>query len=170
MPPYAVAALFTIGVGFVADRTQQRGLCSMAVAPLGVIGFALLLSDVRPGVKYFATFLAVMGIYPCVPNTAAWIANNHEGVYKRGTTIGIAMGWANLQGCVISNVYRGADAPRFIPGHAVVLGYLAVGLLGGSALHYILLRRENRLKLAGARNHLIQGKSLSEIKLMGDKR
>lgn len=75
MPPYAAAAFFTVAIGFFADRTQQRGLCSIAVAPLGVIGFGLLLSDVRPGVKYFATFLAAMGIYSCIPNTIAWVAH-----------------------------------------------------------------------------------------------
>lgn len=170
VPPYAAAALFTVGIGFIADRTQQRGLCSIAVAPLGIIGFGLLLSNVSPAVKYLATFLAAMGIYPCIPNTITWVANNQEGVYKRGVTLGIAMGWANLQGCVVSNVYRGDDAPRFVPGHAIVLGYLAVALLGGSVLNYVLLRRENRLRLAGVRDHLTQGKSESEIKLMGDMR
>jgi len=154
----------------VGDRTKQRGLCAIAIAPLGVIGFALLLSDVPVGAKYAATFLAAMGIYPCIPNTISWVANNTEGVYKRGITLGLAMGWANLQGCVVSNVYRGADAPRFVPGHAVVLGYLAVALVGGSILHYLLLRRENALRRAGLRDHLVEGKSPEEIKLMGDMR
>lgn len=80
------------------------------------------------------------------------------------------MGWANLQGVVISNVYRRKDAPRFITGHAVVIGYLGIALFGGSILQYVLLRRENRLRKSGARNHLLEGKNESELRLMGDQR
>lgn len=160
----------TVAIGFIADKTGQRGICAIAMAPLAVIGFAILLRDAPAGAKYAATFLAAIGIYPCIPNTISWVANNTEGVYKRGATLGLAMGWANLQGVVVSNVYRGADAPRFIPGHAVVMGYLALALLGGSVLHYVLLRRENKLRLAGMRDYLILGKSEDQIRLMGDQR
>lgn len=170
IPPYAAAAVLTIAVGVIGDRTKQRGISGMAVAPLSVVGFALLLSDVSASVKYAATFLAAMGIYPCIPNIISWVANNTEGVYKRGITLGIAMGWANLQGCVVSNVYRGVDAPRFIVGHAVVLGYLSLALFGGSVLHFILLRRENNLRRQGLRNHWTEGKSQAEIRLLGDER
>lgn len=105
----------------------------------------MLLTSNSAGVKYAATFLAAMGIYPCILNTITWVANNTFGQYRRGVTLGVAMGWANLQGVIISNVYRGADAPRFIPGHAVVTGYLAL-LFGGSVLHYVLLRRKNKTR------------------------
>ncbi|KAK4949705.1 hypothetical protein LTR10_011546 [Elasticomyces elasticus] len=170
IPPYAVAAVLTVAVGFIGDRTKQRGICAITVTPLAIIGFSVLLSDASSHAKYAATFLAAMGIYPMVPLTAAWVANNTEGSYKRAVTIGIMMGWSNLQGVVTSNVYRGVDAPRFIPGHAVVLGYLVLALWGGSILHHVLLRRENRLRKAGARDYLIEGKSPEQIRLMGDMR
>ena len=35
---------------------------------------------------------------------------------------------------------------------------------------YLMLARENRLRLAGERDHLIEGKSEEEIHEMGDKR
>lgn len=170
VPPYVAAALLTVVVGIVGDRSKQRNICAIAVAPLAIIGFGMLLSNASARVKYAATFLAAMGIYPCIPNTISLIANNTEGVYKRGITLGFAMGWANIQGVVISEVYRRRDAPRFILGHAVVLGYLSIFLLGGSILHYILLRRENSARSSGARNHLVEGKSRQEINMMGDKR
>lgn len=170
VPPYAAAAVLTVVVGFIGDRTKQRGVCAIIVAPLSIVGFGLLLSNSHANVKYAATFLAAMGVYPCIPNTISWVANNTEGVYKRGITLGLAMGWANLQGVVISNVYRGADAPRFILGHAVVLGYLAICLWGGSIIHYTLLRWENAARLRGDRDDLVEGRSPEEIKMMGDRR
>lgn len=84
--------------------------------------------------------------------------------------MGVMMGWSNLQGVMTSNVYRGKDAPRFITGHSVVLAYLAVAYWGGAILHHLLLRRENRLRKAGKRDHLIEGKTADEIKMMGDNR
>jgi MFS family permease len=48
VPPYAVAAVLTIAVGVIADRTRQRGLCNIVVSLLGVIGFAMLLGKLLP--------------------------------------------------------------------------------------------------------------------------
>ena len=34
----------------------------------------------------------------------AWVAGNVEGSYKRSATLGMAIGWGNLNGAVTSNV------------------------------------------------------------------
>lgn len=103
-----------------------------------------------------------------------WPYNNAltdgTGVYKRGVTLGIMIGWGNLNGIVSSNIYRGKDAPNFYPGHGTVLGYLTVFLLGGSILQTILLRIENRKRRRGERDYRIQGLTPSQIDLLGDQR
>lgn len=45
VPPYAFAAVLTIAIGFIADRTRQRGLCNIIVSFLGIVGFAMLLGE-----------------------------------------------------------------------------------------------------------------------------
>lgn len=69
-----------------------------------------------------------------------------------------------------SNVYRGRDAPHYRLGHAIVLGYLAIGLLGGSVLNYILLKRENDKRTRGERDIWIQGLDGKQIEALGDQR
>ncbi|KIW72636.1 hypothetical protein PV04_00816 [Phialophora macrospora] len=170
VPPYAVAAVVTIAVGFIADRTGQRGYCNMVMSLFGIVGFAMLLGSGTPHVQYAGTFLGAMGIYPCIPNTITWTANNVEGVYKRGIALGFVIGWGNLNGIVSSNIYRAEDKPRFKPGHAVVLAYEALFLLGGSVLQHVLLGRENAKRRAGKRDVWIQGKTEAEIEKLGDKR
>lgn len=64
MPPYAAAAILTVTIGWIADRTQQRGLCNIGVSLLGIIGFIMQLSSQTSGVKYAAVYLGVLGIYP----------------------------------------------------------------------------------------------------------
>ncbi len=72
MPPYAAAALLTIAIGYIADRTRQRGLCNIFTSLLGVVGFSMLLSAKSPGIQYAGTFLGALGIYPCIANTVVW--------------------------------------------------------------------------------------------------
>lgn len=123
VPPYAAAAVLTVCIGWIADRTKQRGLCNICVSLLGITGFSMLLGSDKANIKYAGTFLGAMGIYPCVANTVTWAANNVEGAYKRGVTIGCVIGWGNLNGVVSSNIYRAKDKPNYRLGHAVVLAY-----------------------------------------------
>ncbi|KAJ5473815.1 hypothetical protein N7475_003381 [Penicillium sp. IBT 31633x] len=170
VPPYAAAAILTVTVGFIADRTRQRGLCNIAVSVLGIVGFAMLLGCESAGARYAGTFLGAMGIYPTIANTISWTSNNTEGVYKRGVSLGFIIGWGNLNGIVSSNIYRDEDKPEYYPGHGVVLGYLVVFLFGGSVLQYLLLRRENAKRRRGDRDKWIQGLNSSQIELLGDQR
>ncbi|EFW99743.1 major facilitator superfamily transporter [Grosmannia clavigera kw1407] len=168
VPPYAAAAILTILIGYIADRTHARGLCNIAVSFFGIAGFSMLLGSDRPGVQYAGTFLGAMGIYPCISNTISWMANNIEGVYKRGVVLGFVIGWGNLNGIVSSNIFF--DSPRYFVGHGLILAYMVVFLLGGSLIMTILLRRENSRRIRGERNGWTAGLSDSEIEALGDRR
>ncbi|KAL4779566.1 major facilitator superfamily domain-containing protein [Aspergillus varians] len=170
VPPYAAAAVVTVAIGFIADRTRQRGICNMLVSVLGITGFAMLLGAKSAGARYAGTFLGAMGIYPAISNTISWTSNNVEGVYKRGVTLGFVIGWGNLNGIVSSNIYRGEDGPEFYPGHGTVLAYLVLFQFGGSLLQYILLRRENAKRRRGERDHWVEGLDQNEIQLLGDQK
>ena len=169
VPPYAVAAILTISIGYIADRTRQRGLCNMGVSVLGIVGFAMLISAASPGVQYAGTFLGALGIYPCISNTITWVSNNTEGVYKRGVTMGIVIGWGNLNGVVSSNIYQEEDrSTGYRTGHSIVFAYLFLFLLGGSGLQYVLLKKENAKRRAGKLDHLYEGRSEEEVEALGD--
>lgn len=168
VPPYVAAAILTVVIGFVADRTRQRGLCNIFVSLIAIVGFAMLLASDKPGVKYAATFLGALGIYPCIANTISWISNNIEGSYKRGIVLGVMIGWGNLCGVISSNIYF--DKPKFIRGHSIVIAFLVVCLWGGSILLHLLLRRENRKRIRGERDVWVQGLTESQKAALGDKR
>ncbi|RYP51826.1 hypothetical protein DL768_002902 [Monosporascus sp. mg162] len=132
---------------------------------LGIAGFAMLLNSSDPRAQYAGTFLGAAGIYPCISNTITWMANNIEGVYKRGVDY---YGWGNLSGIVSSNIYR--NGPPYLEGHGVVMAYLIVFLFAGSLLMTTLLRVENKKKRAGERDYLFEGEAQHEIAVLGDKR
>ena len=170
VPPYAAAAILTIFVGWIADKTQKRGIWNILCSFMGIAGFAMLIGSQDAGVKYGAVFLGALGIYPCIANTITWTANNVEGVYKRGVVTGTVIGWGNLNGVVSSEIYRNRDKPKYYPGHGVVLGYMTVFLLGGSIATELMLMRENRLRRQGKRDYRVEGKTGDEIAAMGDQR
>ncbi|MCJ1278900.1 hypothetical protein MMC21_006721 [Puttea exsequens] len=170
VPPYAAAAILTITVGYTADRTRQRGICNICTSVLGVIGFSMLCAGTSPGVRYAGTFLGALGIYPCIANTIVWTSNNTEGVYKRGVTMGFVIGWGNLNGVVSSNVYQMVDSPLYRQGHGIVLAYLTLFLGGGSALMWVLLRRENGRRERGERDYWAEGLGEGEMEKLGDRR
>lgn len=168
VPPYAAAAAMTVTIGFVADRLRARGMCNIIVSVVGIVGFSMLIGSSEAHVQYAGTFLGALGIYPCIANTITWMANNTEGVYKRGVVLGFVIGWGNLNGVVSSNIYF--EGPRFYQGHGIVLAYMVLFLLGGSILMTLLLRAENKRRVSGKRDSWASGKSPHEIDLMGDRR
>jgi MFS family permease len=170
VPPYAIACLLTILVGWAADKSRRRGLFNIFTSMLAVLGFGILIGSRNAKLSYAGTYLAAAGIYPCISNTISWTANNQEGVYKRGFVVGLVIGWGNINGIMSSNVYQARDAPWYRPGHIVIFCYLTIGLLFGSIAQHFYLRWENRARRNGKRDHYIQGLSDKEISAMGDKR
>lgn len=152
VPPYAVAAVLTITVGLIADRTRWRGICNIVTVTIGIVGFILLLSSSDPKIQYAGTFLGAAGIYPTIPNTLSWVNNNTEGSLKRAFVLGMVVGWGNLNGVVSSNIYLDQEKPRYWSGHGSVLGYLVVFLLGGSVFMHVAFRRINANRRAGKMN------------------
>jgi len=149
VPPYAVAAVLTVAVGFIGDRTQWRGYCNMATVSIGMIGFIMLLATDNPQVQYAGTFLGAAGIYPTISNTLSWVNNNTEGSLKRAFVLGMVVGWGNLNGVVSSNIYLDHEKPRYWSGHGVVLAYQALFLLGGSVFMHFGLKKLNKDRGAG---------------------
>ncbi|KAH7319893.1 major facilitator superfamily domain-containing protein [Stachybotrys elegans] len=166
VPPYVIAAVATLAVGYWSDLTGKRGVYNLVCAPIGITGFIMVMASTNPVVQYLGTFLGTVGIYPCIPLTITWVANNVEGMYKRGIVLGFVIGWGNLNGIVSSNVYY--NAPRFFEGHGAVIAYQFVGIFVGSLSMMLLLGIENRARRAGRRDHLVEGKSPQEVREMGD--
>lgn len=170
VPPYASAAAVTVTVGWLADRSRMRGIFNIIVSTIGIIGFAMLIASGNPKIQYAGTFLGAIGIYPAIPNTLAWVANNTEGIYKRGVVIGIVVGTGNLSGIASSNIFLPKNAPRYPVGLGVVMASMICLLLAGSIAMHILLRIENRKRRSGLRNNMHEGMNAEQIWAAGDRR
>ncbi|PPJ60577.1 hypothetical protein CBER1_08146 [Cercospora berteroae] len=170
VPPYALAACVTVFIGWLADRTKQRGFCTLGISCLAVAGFSMLLASGKPHVQYAATFLGAMGIYPALPNNITWAANNTEGTYKRGVLIGIIVGMGNINGIVSCNIYMKSEKPRYRTGHAVIIAYVVICELVVASLTRAKLARENKRRKSGERDNMLDGMTADQIIVQGDKR
>ncbi|KAJ7917542.1 MFS general substrate transporter, partial [Mycena leptocephala] len=154
VPIYAFAAIVTCCVALYADKHGRRGYCNIVMLSLGGVGYIILIVSRNAALSYFAVFVATCGIFPVVPNTVTWIANNFEGTYKRGVSLAMAISMGNLNGAVSSNVYRARDRPWYPLGSCLVLMYICIGILVNSATLY-LLKRENARRDRGERDEVI---------------
>ncbi|KAG7093043.1 hypothetical protein E1B28_009337 [Marasmius oreades] len=158
VPVYVFACIVTCVVGYLSDRCRRRGIFIIGFFCLGAAGYIILILSKSAALSYFAVYLATCGIFPIVANNTAWVSNNVEGAYKRSVSIGMVVGFANLNGIVSSNVYRQKDEPRYVLGHGLVLMYIGIGIIS-STLYLFLARRENAKRERGERDEVIEGHS-----------
>ncbi|EED14016.1 MFS nicotinic acid transporter Tna1, putative [Talaromyces stipitatus ATCC 10500] len=132
VPIYITAAIVAIGAAWLSDRRQQRSPFILFFMSLIAIGFIIVIASSGrgvPGVVYAGVFIAVVGIYPAFPGNVTWIAVNLAGDYKRAAGMAVHIGLGNMAGAMASNFYRSQDAPKYILGHSLELGFCVVGII-----------------------------------------
>ncbi|KAJ7061515.1 MFS general substrate transporter [Mycena amicta] len=152
VPIYLFAAIVTCSIAVYADRHGHRGMWNIIMLAIGGIGYIILIVSRNAALSYFAVYVATCGIFPVIPNSVTWIANNHEGTYKRGVALALAISMGNLNGAVSSNVYRARDQPWYRLG--LVLMYICIGIIANSLFLY-LLKKENARRDRGERDEVI---------------
>lgn len=142
VPPYVSACLITITAGYAADRLQTRGVFMIGFSLIAIVGFAMLLSSGHTAIQYSGVFFATAGIFPLVPMGVAWNGNNIGGTLKRGVGIAMHVGFGNLGGCIAAFIYLKKNSPRFMSGHAALIGLITMSIVL-STFMTLYTRREN---------------------------
>ncbi|KAI0036750.1 MFS general substrate transporter [Vararia minispora EC-137] len=139
LPPYVPAVFLTVVVAFVADRYRIRGPLIMLFLPLTIAGScSRILGVLTPHmlvfrllartneVRYGAVFLIASGLYPSAPCILSILPNNTSGHYKKATCVALQLALANLGGFVATFVYTPDQAPQYVRGHTIVLGFVCM--------------------------------------------
>ncbi|KAI5984054.1 major facilitator superfamily domain-containing protein [Pisolithus albus] len=150
VPVYVGATISMISVAHFSDRMKIRFPFIIVSQLMGLAGYIILITDASTGVKYFGTFLVVIGTYSGVPCTVGWLANNLRGKYKRAGGMAIQGGIGNLGGIIASNIFQTRDEPRFILAFAIEIGFLCMGLIVTIFSAYAY-HRANRARSAPAK-------------------
>ncbi|KAF8522743.1 putative MFS nicotinic acid transporter Tna1 [Hysterangium stoloniferum] len=155
--PYVLATIVVITVGAISDRLSMR-------SPFIVImyGYTILLCDVSPPVKFVAVFITVVGVSPCTATAITFVGNNFGPMYTRAAVMGVFFSFGNFGGIIASNVYPIGDAPRYIRGHAISLGFSCLAIVLSAFMGYYNTQENGRRdRLYGAPN--LDGSDCSSV-------
>lgn len=148
----------------MSDRHQTRFLPMILVAPFGVVGYAVLLAPVSPGVWYFSTYLVSTACYLCTGSNITWLSVNCAPDGKRAASLGILLTLTNIGGVVSGQIYQNKDAPRFTLGHAWSMGCLVFAWCGWWIVRSIYRRRE-----AEKDRKLVEGYTSPDVQMYTDR-
>ncbi|CAK5262720.1 unnamed protein product [Mycena citricolor] len=124
VPPYVPATVLTVLVAFLSDRLKWRGPFILICLPFAITGYILAIAAKTNAQRYGAVFLIAAGVYPSGPAILSILPNNSSGYYKRATTTALQLAIGNAGGFIATNIYTTDQAPKYIKGHSIVLGFL----------------------------------------------
>jgi hypothetical protein len=166
VPPYVAASIACIIGSFAADRLQTRGYVLLTFTPLTIAGFIILATVQLSAVRYFALFLATTGAFTCSPILLAWVSGNAAGPAVRAIVTGYAVGIANLGSIIATWTYLPSQAPYYTRGHWINCGAACILVLA-VGWNMVYLKRENRARSAGKRDHRLAGASQEVVGRLG---
>ncbi|OJA15661.1 hypothetical protein AZE42_11689, partial [Rhizopogon vesiculosus] len=129
IPPYVCATIILFVFAHYSDKLKMRSPFILTGLLMCLIGFSINISTAPNGVKYFGTFVIIIGGYASIPGLVAWSGNNLAGQYKRGVGMALHIGMGNFGGVFATVIYRSQDSPRYILGHGVALMFVGIGLI-----------------------------------------
>ncbi|KAK2041010.1 major facilitator superfamily transporter [Colletotrichum somersetense] len=134
VPIYITAAVLAVIVAYVSDKLGKRSPFIVGFLCIMIVGFSMCISSSNPKVVYAGVFIAACAIYPAFPGIISWLSNNLSGSYKRSVGMAIQIGMGSLGGAMASNFYRQKDAPHYVLGHALMLGFIGLGIVAALIL------------------------------------
>lgn len=161
VPPFAAGCVFVVVSSYASDYLKVRGPFNALYFLLCVIGYSLLYSYEKLGIRYFATFLVCAGGFSLGPGILTWSSNNAASHTTRAVATAIVAIVGTLGSITAMWIYLPTYAPTYNQGHKILIGTSSGGIilcLGMSAyLHY-----ENKAREEGKRNHLLENFSSDE--------
>ncbi|KDQ13229.1 hypothetical protein BOTBODRAFT_66945 [Botryobasidium botryosum FD-172 SS1] len=145
VPPYACSFVVNLLFAYLSDRYRQRGLATIGISIIAVIGYAMYLGSAKKGVIYAALFFQVTGAYGGAPTVSAWMANNVMPHYKRATAVAIGFIMSNSGGILSTWIFT--KPPRYTIATRINLAF-SVATIFVALANMLYLRDQNTKKAA----------------------
>ncbi|KAH7085586.1 major facilitator superfamily domain-containing protein [Paraphoma chrysanthemicola] len=166
VPPYVCACLIAIGVAFVSDKTNRRGIYLAVFTLPAIAGFSIMRWATNPDVRYGGIFLITIGAFPGGPGFLSWAANNAAGPAIRSVSTAYVVTLGTAGGILATWTYTSKDAPKYPTGHTINLcGQICVLFLATGCIFYC--KWENKQRDLGKRDHRLNGLSEAQIRELG---
>ncbi|CEJ05207.1 hypothetical protein RMCBS344292_19153 [Rhizopus microsporus] len=142
-PPYFLAFLVTVAVGWSSDRYFERAYHMLATNIVALLGFLLLMFLPASNVagNYIAACIVTVGVYANVAVKVAWFNNNFGGLTRRAVASAAIVSVGTIGGAIGGQIYY--DPPKYFGGNCIAFGCMAAQTVLVIILR-ILLARENK--------------------------
>ncbi|KAK2008583.1 MFS general substrate transporter [Colletotrichum eremochloae] len=129
VPIFFTALVFFLLIAYASDRTGVRGPFLIVGLVCLIIGYSILISVENLKVRFFACFVAALGIYPTTGLSIMWLQDNVSKHYKRATMVGFTLTLGNTAGVAVGQIFTSQSAPGYLPGIRIALGLACFGLV-----------------------------------------
>ncbi|CUM66662.1 uncharacterized protein PRCAT00004338001 [Priceomyces carsonii] len=153
VPPFAAGCFFVVVSSYASDYFGVRGPFNAFYFLLCVIGYVLLYTEDRLGVRYFATFLICMGGFSLGPGVLTWSSNNAASHTTRAVATAIVAIVGTLGSITAMWIYLPKYAPSYDEGHKILIGTCSGGVVLCLGMSTYLFY-ENKARDEGKRNGL----------------
>ncbi|KIK77706.1 hypothetical protein PAXRUDRAFT_834903 [Paxillus rubicundulus Ve08.2h10] len=145
VPPHALAAVTALMLAHFSDKLKVRSLFIFAGQSVALLGYIINISNAPSSVKYFGTYLCIIGTLSSNPGPVSWLANNLQGRSKRAGGIALQLTLGGLGGLVGANIFRAQDAPQYLLGHGLAIMFICIGLIATPLTAFAYKRLNARL-------------------------
>ncbi|EXJ78930.1 hypothetical protein A1O3_08430 [Capronia epimyces CBS 606.96] len=129
VPIYMCALVFFLVLAYFSDRVGVRWPFLAGPLLCLIVGYAILISVENLKVRFFACFIAALGIYPTTGLSIMWLQDNVARHYKRATMVGFTLTLANTAGVAVGQIFTTQSGPRYIRGLSISLGLAVLALV-----------------------------------------
>lgn len=137
-PPQIVAIIVIMASAYFSDKWKLRSPFVLFNGCVTLLGCGLLGWTKNVGVRYFGAVLVASAVNANIPANLTWQANNVRGQWKRAYISALNIAMAGMGGVMGGTVFRGQDAPDYLPGiiACMVCGGLMVAIAVAMTWHF----------------------------------
>lgn len=144
-PPYVFSAILVLVVAYFSDRYMRRSLFLLGLTFMAGAGFLILGLTDGDGVRYFAVFLAVGGVFPSIAVIIAW-NNNNQGSDSRRATANVLMQTIGQCGPVLGmHLFPASEGPLYRKGTWISFAFMVFIFVCVFVLRTLLIWENKKL-------------------------
>lgn len=170
VPPWVVAFGMSMILAVISDRLRHRMAFVIFSCMVAMAGFVMLIvCKTNVNVRYGGLFLIASGLYTAMPLLVCWTNMNFAGHHRRAVSTGWQVGFGNIGGFVSTFSFLGKDAPYYVKGLSIGLGFTTLCAILSIVYAYGIFL-ENKWKRQGKYDTKWEAMTLDQKRVAGDLR
>ncbi|RSM18517.1 hypothetical protein CDV31_002653 [Fusarium ambrosium] len=128
-PIRITAGIASVSIGIFSDRLRRRGVFVVGGFTLSILGNILVMLLQKGNLRYMGLYFTAVGVMAVQPLIIGWCVNQVASSSKRGTVAAFAGSMGQIGGIISALAFPKKDAPQYVPGMSINVGFLALGIV-----------------------------------------